>query len=414
MSRKNSLGRWTPVVCLAFVASLNSCFGLGGIKESIDQVDQTFQDALVSLNSNSADWQTIVQGLSNKIDGLQGQVDETIRNDLATLAGRSTAKVFTNAGCTIDNYARHAKSSVSSIFTRYKKLKQNHCFETVNGKVTISSRAECQIDREILPPLVCAEEPGQIDLGASDHKSWSTVTLHGFDMDIKDKNGNLLDVVMVDAGERVYPIAEMNIARNTHYMATINLSQLGGDMVEKQIFKLRVRWGANKATIGEVAVLQWTPRTKDDDVTLGSTEFIPPRTGGDGDFDTDDDDPTDVVLKAKLRLEGDKAIYGQVYMKAYERQPDHTAVEGWSKEMLLYPAPHGYRILSFSPRKESVREFAVTDHKEADLATEGNTVANFHHWVDRDGVEAGTYTRMRADWHKINVKLEELRPVWLK
>lgn len=414
MTRGISTGRLAPLASFVIVASLNSCLGLGGIKESIDKVDQSFQDAIVSLNSNSAQWQSTVQDLNSKLDGLQGQVDETIRNDVATLAGRSTAKVFTNAGCTIDNYARHAKSSVSAIFGRYKKLKQNKCFETVGGKVTISSRPECQIDREILPPLVCAEEPGQIDLGAGDPKSWSTVTLHGFDMDVKDKNGALLEVVMVDEAEKSYPIAEANIARNTHYMATINLSQLGAQMYERKVCKLRVRWGADKTAIGEVAVLQWKPHTKVDHPALGSTDFTPPRSGGDADFDTGDGDPTDVTLVAKLRLDNDKGIYGQVYMKARERNPDHTSVEGWSPEKLLYVLPAGYRIVSFSPKLESSRTFAVTDHSAPKVVTEGNTVADFQHWVDRNGDEAGTYTRVRADWHNLTVNLEELRPSWLQ
>ncbi|HNY30889.1 MAG TPA: hypothetical protein PKO15_08375 [Fibrobacteria bacterium] len=420
MTRTRLTGRLAPFASMFLIVGLSSC--VKRFTDPVDQVEQTFQDALLSLNNNSNDWQATVQGLNTKLDGLQGQVDETIRNDVATLAGRSTAKVFTNAGCTIDNYARHAKSSVSTILSRYQKLKKNNCYElpggipgvVSGGKVTISSRPECQIDREILPPLVCAEEPGQIDLGANDPKSWSTVTLHGFDMDIKDKNSKLLEVVMVDAAERTYAISENNIARNTHYMATVNLSQLGRELVEKSICKLRIRWGSDNATIGEVAVLPWKPRTKDEAVALGSTEFTPPRSGGDADFDTDDDDPTRVNLRATLRLDQGRGIYGRVYMKAYELKPDHTAVEGWSPEALLYQIPQGYRIVSFSPNQESSREFLVTDHNNADVATESSTVANFHHWVDRNGDEAGSYTRVRADWHRLTVKLEELRPTWLQ
>ncbi|QQS05398.1 MAG: hypothetical protein IPK50_00515 [Fibrobacterota bacterium] len=391
------------------------------VTDPVDQIEANFQQALADLNSNSKEWQAVVKNLEGTIGGLQGQVDETLRNDVATLAGRSTAKVYTGAGCTFDRYSGQARQSIQSMLSRYKQLKKNKCLEVSGGKVVVADRPECKVERANVPPLLCAVEPTTVNLSVSDAESWSTVSLHGFGLDALDSRGRKFDVVMVDDQERVWPIPETRIARNLpHYMATFSLVGLGKDLFQRKIGKIKFRWGPDSQMIGEILILPWKPQEVDTHVVLGpSPAYYPPLIGGDRDFYTKSDRPTDYVHKAWLKLSSDSTLLiGQSFMSAIERMETNpknkTIALGNSPEAIWYAAPKGWKILSFLPNLDAVAQGATTDHLCPSVRnTPAAQVASFKDCIDDGGDDVGRTTRQITEWRPLRIRLRQTAPPWL-
>lgn len=391
------------------------------VQDPVDQIEADLQQALTSLNTNSQQWQSVVKDLDTRIGGLQGQVDETLRNDVATLAGRSTAKLFGNAGCTVERYSGQAKQSIQGMLARYKQLKKNKCLELSGGKVVVADRPECKVERASVPPLLCAEEPSTVDLSVSDAGSWSTVTLHGFGMDELDPGGRKFEVVMVDDQERAWPIPETRIARNTHFMATFSLVGLGKEMYQRKIGKIRFRWGANAQMIGEILVLPWQPKETVAHAPMGpSAPLVPALIGGDRDFFTKPDRPTDFVHKAWLWISPDSTkLLGQSSMSAIERvetNPNNkTKAWGVSPELTWYVAPDGWKIVSFSPNLDAYASGATTDHVcPAVRNTPASQVASFLDCIDAGGDDVGRTTQQITTWRPQTIQLRQAAPPWLR
>lgn len=391
------------------------------VKDPVDQIEADLQQALSAINTNSQQWQAVVKDLDQRIGGLQGQVDETLRNDVATLAGRSTANLFGQAGCTVERYSGQAKQSIQGMLSRYKQLKKNHCLELSGGKVVVADRSECKVARTSVPPLMCAEEPSTVDLSVADAGSWSTVTLHGFGMDELDSAGRRFEVVMVDEAERVWPIPEARIARNTHFKATFSLVGLGKDLYQRKINKIRFRWGSSGQMLGEILVLPWQPKEMVANQPMGvSPPLVPTLVGGDRDFYTKPDRPTDFVHKAWLRISPDSTkLIGQTSMSAIERVETNprnkTIAQGTSAEQIMYTAPVGWKIASFSPNLDAEATGYTVDHVcPAARTTPVSQVASFLDCIDGGGDDVGATTQQITNWRMQAIQLRQAAPPWLR
>ncbi|MDG3002424.1 hypothetical protein [Paludisphaera mucosa] len=121
---------------------------------------------------------------------------------------------------------------------------------------------------------------------------------------------------------------------------------------------------------------------------LPTMTFIPPHVRGDGDFDGDPH------VRISVKLDSDEnGVSMRVFMSAKEQVDDWTTAEGWSPSALVCLAPAGWKVQGFPGRTEylDVVNQVVGGHSPVDLATPLGMVTVYG---DRDGDEAGTYTRV--------------------
>ncbi|MGC3992728.1 MAG: hypothetical protein QM779_01125 [Propionicimonas sp.] len=384
-SRPSRWRRGLSATVTALALSLTTgCFE--NISSSIDQATQVIDDGIRSLNANSSAWRAILQKVA---DDLPEDISETIRVDAQSLVNRSIATAGVEFRCNVDFLGHRAIQSLEAL--KAKLLGQNPA---------------------VLPPGFCQADPAAIDLNVDPGK-WSTLMLYGYDLDHADVSGNLFTVSLVTANGQSTALPESRIGRTTHYQVTVNLGSLAPQLYQQGITKIAVAWNGSAAGYPEAVVVPWNPPQqtilqKD----LGSTRYTPPRVGGDADFDTDDDEPTDVQVGGELSVQPDR-ITSRVSLHARERDPDHTEVNGTSDWAAAYLAPANWRIVSVSPTGASTATAVATSHDVLKLSRPGGEVVDlFDVWVDRDGDEAGSYTSVEAHWRRVDIVLQQVAPSW--
>lgn len=376
-------------VVLVLVAGLAAGCGLGSIGSAIDRATKVIDDGINGILARADVWQRTLERVAQD---LPGDVAEIVRTEAQNLATRTIAQAGTELMCVTDFYARRAVEALNSL------------------KDLLLGRGA---GPEKLPPAFCQVVPASVNLNDAP-ASWATVTLHGYDLDHTDSGNNLFTVLMQNASGTTTPLTETWIGRTTHYQVTLNLGSLGRTLHDNNIRKLVSSWNNSTVNLPEVVIVPWMPERRTESATLGSTFYMPPHTGGDRDFSTDDDEPTSVRLRGTLTQSGNN-IDSRVYMFAREDDPDHTMVEGTSPSARVYTAPSGWTIVGFRPNAEA-RHFArVTEHGEQQFSRPaGEVIDHFSAFVDRGGDEAGTWTHVIAHWRIIEVTIEETEPEWLR
>lgn len=396
--------RWKNARILRFLVGMLLILSLIGcnIGPNIDKASQkaveAIDRAIKEISNNSSQWQYVLQKL---VGELPGEINSTIRNEVQTLASRSIAEAGDEFSCRVDFLGNRAIQALGN----------------VKAKLLGESPTK-------LTPMFCKLLPLTVDLNI-DPVNWRSITLHGYDMDMVDDNGSLFGIVMLDpSGAVIGTIPEGKIYRHTHYQVSFAVDvQFAKTLMEYQVAKLAVSWsGKNQEfleTQGQVGVIPWERiRYTIPDHPSDCYEYTPPSTWGDRDFDTDDDDETDVRIIAEMKLsDNQQAIMSHVYLWAREREPDNTTVEGWSDWSSVYQAQPYIRIIYFSPSTTSVQDAVVTTHGDSQGKLyydrpSGEVVTRFVTWIDRDGDEAGSYTRVYVCWRPITITVERFLPEW--
>ena len=387
-SRRRSRAAGAAALILAG-ATLAGC-GIGDLSTSVDKaVDKAvavLDAAIMDLNRNSSEWQQILRRVS---DELPDEINASIRTEAQNLVDRSIATVGTEFRCSVDFLGARAVASLERLKSWLR--------QTEAPPPT--------------PPAACDVIPQSIDLKLPPDR-WSVATIAGYDLDHPDGSGRLLAVQLLAADGSTVPLPEAAIGRTTHYRVTLNLADVARAMVERDIVKVQVTWNDKAQGFPEVVVQQWTAQRIEIDVPTAYSEFVPPTTRGDNDFDTDADNYMTVNVVASTEL-APGALLGRIWMTAQERDPDYTTVEG-TRVTPLCTAPDGYRIVSASPSRLSAEvNRHVTTHGEFTWPQAANHVAvEFKVRGDTDADEAGSYTGVVVQWAAFRVTLEPTEPSW--
>jgi hypothetical protein len=290
--------------------------------------------------------------------------------------------------------------------------------------------------------------PETLDL-SFEAKRRGHIVIYGYDMDSKDHNGHVPKFFLVAADGRRLPLEEKRVGRTTHYQITLDVS--GSDFEKKlranDIRKIVCSWnGRNEvlspkeysekqSDLSKILVTGRDPQRRVVRVPIGAISYTPRHTGGDADFCTKDGKPMHVRVIGQTRVNGNR-IEARVFMWAEEHVPDHTTVEGWSRDVILryeernlgffkarvpvygegpwqtaYTAPKGWVIKSATPSGQTEHRDAIIGHGERDYnKAAGEVVSRFKVWGDRDGDEAGTWTRVEVHFNAVTVELEEVIP----
>ncbi len=376
-------------VGLVFIClNLIGCIDLGGVTNSIDKATNIIDRGIDTIRTDSANWQTTLQGVAND---LPKEISEIIRTDAQNLATRSIAAAGIEFRCNVDFLGNRAIQAL-----QWLKAK------LLGGTPPAP------------PPSFCQVAPDSIELSA-DPARWSKVTLAGYDLDQKDPSGKPLEMFLLNAAGQKTPVPEDRIARTTHYQVTLNLGGFGKQLLDTQASKIVVSWADKTDGYPQVAVIPWVAQRKVEFMNAGRTTFMPPRIHGDGDFDTSDSKPMIVDLSAEIRTVNASSIEGQVFMHALEPRPDRTEVSGESGFSTLYTAPANFRILDVRPAVTSNHSANITVHGLVVFSRPaGEVVERFEVQGDRDGDEAGTWTQVEVFWRQLEIQLEEIAPPWLR
>ncbi len=390
----NSAHRIRPIVLAAVVLSilLTGCDLTGGLgkhmESSVDKALEVIDNGIRDIERDSSSWQSVLQRVANQ---LPEDISETVRVDAQSLATRSIATAGTEFRCNVDFLASRAIESLRRL--KAELLNQNP---------------------PPLPPAFCQVDPASIDLKVSPNR-WSAVILYGYDLDHKDSADRPLQVLLLNSQGSTVPLPENRIGRTTHYQIVLNLGDMARQLYHNQVTKIVVSWNGKTEGYPQIVIIPWEAKRQTITVPVGSTGPYPPRhTGGDRDFDTGEDDPTDLVLRGEIWVT-EQRIDNRTYMYAREVKSDYTTVEGWSSWGNAYTAPNGWRIIEVRPTVGSEHTAKVTVqgrltyHRPA-----GEVVDYFEVWLDSDGNEAGTWTRVTTHWRPLNITIEEITPEWLR
>ncbi len=365
--------------------SVSSCDVTGG---SIDRAMEIIDRAIRDIELNMEAWQSILQRVANE---LPDDISETVRVEADRLATRSIAKMGIEFRCNVDFLARRAIESLR----RLKAMLLDQ-------------------DPSPLPPWFCQVDPSAIDLKVSPDL-YSTAMLFGYDLDNPDSSGSPLQVHLLTRSGQTIPLPESRIGRTTHYQVTLNLGDMARTLYQDQVDKIVVSWDGKTEGHPEIVIVPWEAHRQTYNHSCGAVgPYYPPRTDGDADFDTADDAPTDLEVVGGILI-NEQSVQTSMLMYAREREPDHTTVHGQDKWVPCYTAPQGWRIVEVRPNLGSRVTAVVTVQGMIVLARPaGEAVDHFEVWVDSDGDEAGTWTRMVTHWRPLDIVIEEIMPEWLR
>lgn len=357
----------------------------------IDPVVAQIDKAVQIIAGQSDQWRFALEQL---MANLPDTASALIRQDIQNLLDRTIASAGVQFACQGDIFGRRLQSALAEI----------------RRKVTSNNPEPTPVQ---LPPMICSN-PGAIEMATAPEK-WNTVRFTGYDLDHTDMQNRLVQVYSLDSQGGREALPEERIGRTSHYALTLNLAGMERSMHEKKVLKIELVWNGLTLDQGQIVITPWVPSDKHELKPLGSIDYVPPKTHGDADFDTGDDEPTDFRVCAKLQIEPSR-IMGAVDMWAREKEPDNTTVEGDSGWKPLYSAPANYRIVDIRPTEPTCQESRIRTHgwHDYDRLPGAGVASKISVWIDGDGDEAGKRTRARVDFKSAEVHLEELAPPWLR
>lgn len=386
------------------------------LTRDMDHAIELIDNATREISSQSTKWQSIVQELGVKFPK---DVDHLVHDELSQLAERSVAKAGTEFRCNVDFLANRAKQWLSRIKTQ----------------LLVKLGRSTGIPEQI-PPEFCQVIPSHSEYDPVADKR-NDVTFYGYDMDIPDSQGKLVQFLLFsDATKEYIPLEPDKVGRTTHYQIGIKLQGDGFERLlrQKKISKVRCSWNGQVQVTPEVLVSVQGPPHESTVVSLGSITHVPRWVAGDRDFDVKGDYPMHVQVAGESRVANGNKIETRAYMHAKEHGDDWTEVGSWSNEVqtgmvqknfgmfklpdpkygdgpwqTAYTAPQGWKIIHVQPMGRTDASTDIGDHNIRMInRPEGEAVKLFQIWGDTSDDEAGTYTRVQVQFSDVRVKLEKV------
>ena len=89
---------------------------LGGINDQTNKVVQTLDKAISTLNSQSANWQEVLNGV---LKDLPSDVSATIRGDISNLLQRTVAAASSEVRCDVDFFRVRVQQALEQIKAKF-------------------------------------------------------------------------------------------------------------------------------------------------------------------------------------------------------------------------------------------------------------------------------------------------------
>ena len=361
------------IVVMVFVAITLSGCGLlnkllGGINDQANKVLQTLDQGISTLNSQSANWQEVLNGI---IKDLPAEVSATVRGDVSNLLQRTIAATSGEVRCDVDFFRVRVQQALEQIKAKYLKTPLSP-----------------------LEPHLCEAVPLALDMSLKPDQR-NNIQFFGYDFDMTK-----IEVFLVSGGSEIN--VSQYLDQPTHYHLTLNL---GGSGVQLNTNSQRfiLRW--NGHNISTIAVIQAAPKiceTEYREFTPNKITFIPPRVGK-GDADFGGHGPS-VNSSVTLINYGDH-INAKIYMDAIETKSDWSEAQG-SREFEIYRADPNKTIEKIVSSNTSSFHYTDTNH-ETDLFGGNGCISSYNFTGDTGGDETGTKTKVTVAFNSIRLQLKE-------
>lgn len=187
------------VASFVFLLSLSGC----GAKDIVDEIVQALDDAVYTLDQNSAEYQTILRNLMAQLENIDSDASAILRRDIAGLLERTPAVVGQEFRCNVDFVGDRLRQGLQCAQRNFMLT------NLYSGGRAIP---ECVSSR----PAVCAVVPSAIDqqLGVR------TVDVYGYDFDL----GVSARLTRYDGSSS---IVTSYLATPSHYHLTLNVGDNG-------------------------------------------------------------------------------------------------------------------------------------------------------------------------------------------
>lgn len=368
-------------IFLWLVTLLAGCGFLNQLQLDIEEAIRILDRAINELQEDFTNLEAVVTRVAHDFPE---QVNETVRTSLQHLALRIVGQVGVEFRCNIDFLGARVLSVLIALRT-----------ELLGGPPA-----------EPLPPALCSAVPAQISLrDAAENRS--EVSFYGYDLDHRDRNGNLVQVALLRRNGERYVVPESAVGRTSHYQITLNAQLVAcelRDAVKIQLLYDGVPMGAQ----GEVTVSPWLPRMTETPWNFGVFPLYPDHTGGDGDLFSHDNEPFLVVVRVEFRITPDRhRIEMRGFLRLFEERDDWTELSRESSWEVGYQAPPNQVIVGFTPNAGTSVE-AQVNYQGVILLNRpaGEVVSSITVWGDRDGDEPG-WSHMDVHFHQVMVQLLE-------
>jgi hypothetical protein len=339
----------------------------------IDTADivRALDNAIESLNQNSAEWQTIVNRLLADLDGFDSDLASLIRVEVQNLLDRGVAVIGSEFRCNVDFIGNRMRNSLL-------RLKQDY----FNSDVLVPP----------LAPFVCTVVPSPIDRILIPDRL-SVLEFYGYDFDLDNVN-----LYVQESNGTRENISEY-LDKSTHYHMTVDLGTSGVELTA-QHDKLVLIYNFEEIAI--VKIIQGS--TELDSFFPGSRTFVPPHTRGDTEFAGHGPEVTCRVELSIIGLENNM-IQSRIEMSAVETGGDLTTAEGTDTH-IIYTAPPGKKIKEISGITYDQFEYLDSNTTLDWFARgSGGPVSHYEFVGDSEGVDAGTDTRVTVEYNRLTVEL---------
>ncbi len=365
-----------------FMAMLPGCSFFNQLQLDLEEAIRLLDRAINTLQEDLANVEAVVTRVAHDFPE---QVNETVRTSLQNLALRTVAQVGVEVRCDVDFLGRRVLEVLIALRV-----------ELLGGPSAVP-----------LPPALCSAVPAQISLrDAAENRS--EVSFYGYDLDHRDRNGNLVQVALLRRNGERYVVPESAVGRTSHYQITLNAQQVAcelQDAVKIQLLYDGVPMGAQ----GEVTISSWSPRMTETPWNLGVFSLYPDLTGGaDGDLFSHDDEPFLVVVRVEFRITPDRhRIEMRGYLRLFEERDNWTELSRESSWEVGYQAPPNQVIIGFTPNAGTSIE-AQVNYQGLILLNRpaGEVVSSISVWGDHDGDEPG-WSHMDVHFRQVMVQLVE-------
>lgn len=219
MLKSNMLIHWCCVMLCAVL--LSNCFS-----KPVDKAIAALEDAINSIDRNSAAWQTTVTNLERDLVA-QGQ--STLANEVQSVANRGIATGGVELRCNIDFIGQRVNQGLRRVVARLKG--------------------------ETMPPptpAYCTVDPAEVQVDLINQHRLTSLYYYGYDMFDRDASDSQMKIFLRDRDGHEEDITSA-IALPTHYLMTVRLAD---DRVHftDQTDKLIVR--AGQSILSTINVVQ--------------------------------------------------------------------------------------------------------------------------------------------------------------
>jgi hypothetical protein len=373
MKTKNKFVKAIPatVVILSLATIVNSCNFIdkifGKADDLTEKVTSTLDNAIGTLNANSANFQEILQKLAAD---LPAEVQSTITNEVTNLLNRTVAAAGAEVRCDADFFRIRVQQALIRIKAKFLN-------QTVPP----------------LEPQLCNVVPLAIDMGLPANRR-NKLEFYGYDFD-----ATAIQVILVNGTNEINVTDKLD--QPTHYHMTLNLGSNGVPLGTNST-RLVLRW--NNRDISSIGIIQKAPdicETSFFQFQPATISYMPPHTKGDREFK---DHGPNMHASVSLINNGNNVV-ARVYLKAIETKSDWTTAEG-SKNFVIYTADPGKRIEAIVTATSSSYSYIDDNHNMDEFPGTG-PVRKFKFMGDGEGDDVGHHTRVEIDFTNIRVQLKE-------